>query len=60
MPKENEKIKYLPREKSLKDLFIASVDFECILQKIEYCQNTPKKSSKEKKLSMNLQDTHGI
>ena len=33
MPKENEKIKYLPGEKSLKAPFIAYVDLECILKK---------------------------
>ena len=33
MPKENEKIKYLPGEKSLKAAFIAYVDLECILKK---------------------------
>ena len=33
MPKENEKIKYLPGEKSLKAPFIADVDLECILKK---------------------------
>ena len=33
MSKENEKIKYLPGEKSLKAPFIADVDLECILKK---------------------------
>ena len=33
MPKENEKIKYLPGEKSLKAAFIAYVDLECIFKK---------------------------
>ena len=49
MPKENEKIKYLPREKSLKAPFIACVDLECILEKMEYCQNNPKNSYTERK-----------
>ena len=60
MPKENEKIKYLPGEKSLKAPFIAYVDLECILKKMQYCQNNPKNSYIEKKLSINLQDTHGV
>ena len=33
MPKEHEKIKYLPGEKSLKAPFIAYVDLECLLKK---------------------------
>ena len=33
MPKENEKIKYLPGEKSLKAPFIVDSDLECILKK---------------------------
>ena len=33
MPKENEKIKYLPGEKSLKASSIAYVDLECIFKK---------------------------
>ena len=49
MPKENEKIKYLPGEKSLKAPFIAYVDLECILEKIQYCQNNPINSYTEKK-----------
>ena len=60
MPKENEKIKYLPGEKSLKAPFIVQVDLECILKKMQYCQNNPKNSYIEKKLSINLQDTHGV
>ena len=49
MPKENEKIKYLPGEKSLKAPFIGYVDLECILKKIKCCQNNPKNSYTEKK-----------
>ena len=49
MLKENEKIKYLPGEKSLKALLRAYVDLECIFKKIQYCQNTPIKSHTEKK-----------
>ena len=32
MPKENEKIKYLPGEKSLKAPFIVSLDLKCIIK----------------------------
>ena len=49
MSKGNEKIKYLPEEKSLKAPFIVYADLECIPEKIQYCQNTPKKSYTEKK-----------
>ena len=49
MPKENEKIKYLPGEKSLKAPFIAYVDLECILKQMQYCQNNPKNSYTERK-----------
>ena len=49
MPKENEKIKYLPGEKSLKAPFMVYADLECILEKIKYCQNNPKNSCTEKK-----------
>ena len=34
MPKEQEKIKYLPREKSLKVPFIIYVDVKCLLKKV--------------------------
>ena len=44
MPKENEKIEYLPVEKSLKAPFTAYVDLECIFKKIQYLQNNPKGS----------------
>ena len=49
MPKENEKIKYLPGEKSLKAPFIVYADLECLLEKIQYCQNNPINSYTEKK-----------
>ena len=49
MPKENEQIKYLPGEKSLKAPFIACVDLERILEKIQYSQNNPKNSYTERK-----------
>ena len=48
MPKENEKIKYLPGEKSLKAPFIVYADLECLLEKVQYCQNNPKNSHTEK------------
>ena len=47
MPKENEKIKYLHGEKSLKAPFIGYADLECLLEKVQYCQNTPKNSYTE-------------
>ena len=34
MPKEHEKIEYLPGEKSLKALFIVYADLECILSSV--------------------------
>ena len=49
MPKENEKIKYLRGEKSLKAPFIVYVDLECTLEKMQYCQNNPKNSYAERK-----------
>ena len=49
MPKENEKINYLPGVKPLKAPFTACVDLECTLEKIPYCQNNPKNSYTERK-----------
>ena len=50
MPNELEKIlKYNPGEKSLKVPFMIHADLECLLGKIDSCQNRPKKSSTEKK-----------
>ena len=49
MPKENEKIKYLPGEKSLKAPFIVYADLECLLEKVQYGQNNPKNSYTERK-----------
>ena len=49
MPKENNKIlKYNPGE-ILKAPFIIYADLECILRKINACQNNPTKSYTEKK-----------
>ena len=50
MPKENEKMKYLPGEKSLKAPFIAYVDLECILEKMQYCKNNLINSYTQKKI----------
>ena len=50
MPDEDNKIlKYNPGEKSLKVPFIIYADLECLLQKIDTCQNNPEKSYTEKK-----------
>ena len=50
MPDEDKKIlKYNPGEKSLKVQFIIYADLECLLEKIDTCQNDSKKSSIEKK-----------
>ena len=50
MPNEHEKIKYLPREKSLKVPFIIYADLECLLKKVQFCQNNPENSCTEKKV----------
>ena len=60
IPKENEKIKYLPGEKSLKAPFIAYVDLECILKKCNIVKIILKILIQKKNLSINLQDTHGV
>ena len=60
MPKENEKIKYLPGEKSLKAPFIVYADLECLLKKNHFVKIILKNVIQRKKLSMNLQDTHGV
>ena len=50
MPDEDNKIlKYIVGEKSLKVSFIIYADLECLLQKINTCQNNPEKSYTEKK-----------
>ena len=49
MPDEDKKIlKYNSGEKSLKVPFTIYADLECMLEKINTCQNDPKKSSTEK------------
>ena len=59
MPKEHEKIKYLPGEKSLKAPFIIYADLECLLKKCNIVKIILKILTQRKKLSTNLQDTHG-
>ena len=49
MPKEHEKIKYLPGEKSLKVPFVIYADLECLLEKVRSCQNDLENSFTEKK-----------
>ena len=49
MPKENENIKYLPGEKALKAPFIVYADLECLLEKVQSCQNDIENSYTEKK-----------
>ena len=60
MPKEHEKIKYLSGEKSLKAPFIVYVDWECLLKKCNIVKIILKILTQRKKLSTNLQDTHGV
>ena len=47
MPKEHEKIKYLPGEKLLKVPFIVYADLECLLKKVRSCQINPENSYTE-------------
>ena len=49
MPKEHEKIEFLPAEKLLKAPFIVYADLECLLKKMASCQNNPENSYTEKK-----------
>ena len=60
MPEEHEKIKYLPGEKSLKAPFIICADLECLLKKRNIVKIILKILIQRKKLSINLQDTHGV
>ena len=50
MPKEHEKTRYLPRQKSLKGQFIIYADLECLLKKVRSYQNNPENSYTEKKV----------
>ena len=47
---DNKTSKYVPGKKSIKVPFIICADLECLLQKIEPCQNNPEKSYAEKKV----------
>ena len=49
LDKNNKILKYTPGEKSLKAPFIIYADLECLLRKINTCQNNPEKSYTEKK-----------
>ena len=50
MPNQDEKIlKYNPGENSLKVSFMVYADLECLIKKIDSCQNNSEKSSTEKK-----------
>ena len=60
MPKEHEKIKKLPGEKSLNVPFIVYADLECLLKKCDLITIILKILTQRKKLSENLQDTHGV
>ena len=46
---DNKILKYVLGEKSLRVPFIIYADLECLLQKINTCQNNPEKSYTEKK-----------
>ena len=60
MPKEHEKIKYLPGENSLKFPFVIYADLECLLKKCDLVKVILKTLTQRKNLSTNLQDTHGV
>ena len=54
MPDEDNKIlKYILGKRSLKVPFVICADLECLLQKINTCQNKPEKSYTEKKATHN-------
>ena len=54
MPKEHEKIKYLPGEKSLKVPFIIYADLECLLKKMLSSKNNLENYYAEKKVKHKL------
>ena len=60
MPEKDEKIKYLPGEKSLKAPFVVYGDLECLLKKYNIAKIILKILIQRRKLSINLQDTHGV
>ena len=59
MPEKHEKIKYLLGKKSIKAQFIVFVDLECLLKKCNIVKIILNIPIQRKKLSKNLQDTHG-
>ena len=55
MPDDDNKIlKYVPGKKSLKVPFIICADLECLLQKIQSCQNNPKNHIQKRKQCISL------
>ena len=54
MPKEREKIRYLPGEKSLKVPFIIYADLGHIIKKCNCVKITPKILTQKKNLSTNV------
>ena len=59
MPDEDNKIlKYIHGEKSLKGPAIIYADVECLLKKMQSCQNNTGKLIQRKKLSRRLLVTH--
>ena len=55
--KDNKILKYNPGKYNP---FIIYADLECLLEKIDTRKNNPEESYTEKKLSINLQVTHGL
>ena len=55
MPKEYEKIEYIPGENSLRAPFIIYADLECLLKNWDLFKIIPKILTQRKKLSINLQ-----
>ena len=60
MPKDHEKIKYLPRKRSLKVPFVIYADLECLLEKVQYCQNDLENSCTEKEAKHKPSGYHGV
>ena len=61
MPDENSKIlKYNQGEKPLKVPFIIYADLECLLEKLDTCNNNPEEYYTEKKAKHKLQVTHEL
>ena len=56
MPTEDKKnLEYIPGEKSLRVPFSIYADLECLLQKINSCQNNPENHILKRKLHIGLQ-----